>query len=196
MNLEINLGLLQGLTLEEFLLLWASVNKGTPASIVYTRLGVLGFGTPLYDTKSVVCDFQANNKAKDFVNGVLEKSLITSDTKDLKELASKLKSIFPKGSKDGTNTPWADGVALIEKRLKIFFKKYGEYPYEDIIKATQKYVDSFNGNYRLMRTLRYFIWKESRGAAGDVESTSDLLTFLERADDVENLRDDWTSTII
>lgn len=57
----------------------------------------------------------------------------------------------------------------------------GNILHENLIRATQKYVEGHNGNYRLMRTLKYFIWKEERGAAGDVESTSDLLTYLENA---------------
>lgn len=197
MKFVINTELLNGVPLEEFLLLWAAAHKGTPANHLYTSLGTRGFGTPQFDLVGLaITRFAVNSEGKDFVNRVLTNSIIKEDTRDLKELAQALKEIFPKGKKDGTGMPWTDGVALIEKRLKLFFKKYGEFPYEDIIEATRKYVEGFNGNYRLMRTLRYFIWKEERGAAGDVESKSDLLTYLENAGEEDNLKNDWTSTVV
>lgn len=99
-------------------------------------------------------------------------------------IATKLKGIYPKGKKDGTNYYWADGVSLIAKRLVIFFKKYGDdFTEEQILDATKRYVQSFNGNYEYMKLLKYFIFKEGVGAAGDVESTSDLLTFIENKDE-------------
>nr|DAJ62931.1 MAG TPA: hypothetical protein [Crassvirales sp.] len=197
MKLVVDTTLLKGLSLEEFLILWAATNRGTPADQVYTDLGLKGFGQPLFDLNGQkVNGFVVSTEGRDFVNNVLSQSAISDDNRDLKTLAQALKDLYPKGKKDGTNLPWTEGVALIEKRLKMFFKKYGEYPHENIIRATQKYVEGHNGNYRLMRTLKYFIWKEERGAAGDVESTSDLLTYLENAGEEENLRNDWTSTIV
>ena len=41
---------------------------------------------------------------------------------------------------------------------------------DDILKATERYVESFHGNYSLMRILPYFVEKEGN---------SELLTFLE-----------------
>ena len=104
--------------------------------------------------------------------------------------------INPKGKKDGTNYYWADGVALIMRRLKLFFKKYGNtYTDEQIIKAASKYVEGFNGNYTYMRLLKYFIFKEKVGAAGEVEGESELINYIENAGQEENLRNDWTSTL-
>lgn len=197
MKYIIHTDLLNGISLEEFLLLWAAAHKGTPANHLYTSLGTRKLGTPQFDSVgSAITKFIVNSDGKDFVNRVLANSLTYEDKRDLTGLAQALKDIFPKGKKDGTGTPWADGVALIEKRLKLFFKKYGDFPQEAIIEATKRYVEGFNGNYRLMRTLRYFIWKEERGAAGDVESKSDLLTYLENAGEEGNLRDDWNSTVV
>lgn len=108
---------------------------------------------------------------------------------ELKELATTLKEIYPKGKKDD-RFYWADGVALIVKRLKAFFKKYGnDYTSEDIIDATQRYVDSKLGQPD-MRLLKYFIFKEGRNAAtNEVESSSDLLTYVENKDEDSN--SDW-----
>lgn len=111
-------------------------------------------------------------------------------------LAQVLKDIYPKGKKPGTAQYWAEGTALIAKRLKAFFKKYGEdYTDEQIISATEAYVKSFNGNYAYMRTLKYFIWAEKTNKAGEVESTSDLLTFMENAGE-ENVRNNWVDKLV
>lgn len=195
MRFEINTDLLGGTSLEEFLLLWACAIKGTPATHIYGALGAQSYGEPLFALSGeCVTTFAINTIGKEFVNKVLTESQIHEDRRNLTELAQSLKEIYPKGKKGDTGVPWADGVALIEKRLKLFFKKYGEYPFEDIIKATKKYVESFNGDYKFMRTLRYFIWKEERGAAGDIESSSDLLTYLEDSGD-EIVRDGWTGEL-
>jgi hypothetical protein len=109
------------------------------------------------------------------------------------KLAEQLKNIFPKGKKDGTNLYWAEGKTFIKKRLKNFFSKYGnEYTDEQIINATKAYVSSFNGNYKIMRVLKYFIYKEEKGIDGKINSTSDLVNTIENADQ-ENLDTDWTS---
>lgn len=114
---------------------------------------------------------------------------------DILALAEKLKEAFPTGRKDGTSNYWAEGKALIAKRLKAFFKKYGtDYTNEQIVNATKKYVESFNGNYQFMRTLKYFIFKD-RDVAGEKEYTSDLLNYLENAGHEEVLRDDWNTEL-
>ena len=106
-------------------------------------------------------------------------------------IAAKLRLIFPRGIKEGTNSRWVDGVSIVAKRLKQFVIKYGAFSEEEIINAAQRYVDSFNGNYTKMRTLRYFIWAEKRNpATGEVEYTSDLLSFIEDAED-DNIMNDW-----
>lgn len=132
---------------------------------------------------------------------VIDSVIIDSDKKNnseerLVQLAIRLKEIFPKGKKDGTNYYWADGVALIVRRLKLFFKKYGDtYSDEQIVKAAEKYVQGFNGNYTYMRLLKYFILKEKVGAAGEVEGDSELISYIENADQTDDLKNDWTSSL-
>lgn len=112
-------------------------------------------------------------------------------------LATTLKSLFPKGIKPGTNYYWAEGVSLIVKRLKIFFKKYGNnFSEEDIISATKRYIESFNGDYRYMKLLKYFIFKDKRGDGGEVEYDSDLLTYLENKEELSEANSNWTSDLI
>lgn len=127
---------------------------------------------------------------------VLDSDSSVRNDASLLVLAEKLKEIFPPGKKDGTSNYWAEGKALIAKRLKAFFKKYGDdYSDDQIITATKKYVESFNGNYQFMRTLKYFIFKD-RDVAGEREYTSDLLNYIENAGCEETLKDDWNTELI
>lgn len=141
--------------------------------------------------------WRLTNKGSEIIEAVIvDSDKIQKPEDKLTQLATRLKEIFPKGKKDGTNYYWADGVALIIKRLKLFFKKYGNtYTDEQIIRAAEKYVRGFNGNYQYMRLLKYFIFKEKVGAAGDVEGDSELISYIENAGQEENLRNDWTSTL-
>ena len=71
------------------------------------------------------------------------------------------------------------------------------YTDDQIIAAARKYVASFNGDYKYMRLLKYFIWKNDAKRTEEglsVEQVSDLATFIENADQ-EDLRNDWTSTL-
>lgn len=104
------------------------------------------------------------------------------DHKSILELSKTLKEIFPKGKKEGTALYWAEGVSLIDKRLRLFFKKYGVFSSEEIIDATKRYIESFNGNYAYMRTLKYFIFKDIKGVE-EIENSSDLLTWIENKND-------------
>ena len=138
--------------------------------------------------------YTATNKAVKLLDNVLADSSVDDDTK-ITELATKLKELYPKGKKEGTNQFWADGVSIIVKRLKIFYKKYGFYDNDIIIKATEDYIKSFNGDYRFMKTLKYFLWSEKVNKAGEVEPTSDLLTYIENADEVDELSNDWLNEL-
>lgn len=132
---------------------------------------------------------------------IIDSVIVDSDKKQepderLIQLATRLKKIFPKGKKDGTNYYWTDGVALIVRRLKLFFKKYGNtYTDEQIIQATSKYVEGFNGNYTYMRLLKYFILKEKVGAAGEVEGDSELISYIENFGQEDTLSRDWNTEL-
>ena len=141
--------------------------------------------------------WRLTNKGTEVLDSVIMDSDKEQEPQDrLIQLATKLKEIFPKGKKDGTNYYWADGVALIVRRLKLFFKKYGnKFTDEQIIQAAEKYVQGFNGNYQYMRLLKYFIFKEKVGANGEVEGDSELISYIENAGQEENLRNDWTSSL-
>ena len=105
--------------------------------------------------------------------------LLTSDKAvpkedDLVPIAEKLMQIFPQGKKPGTPYPWQCNPKDIQIRLKKFFKLYGnQFSEEQIISAARRYVDSFNGDYRYMRLLKYFIWKKEDG-----DEMSELATYI------------------
>lgn len=141
--------------------------------------------------------WRLTNKGTEVLDSVIMDSDKEQEPQDrLIQLATKLKEIFPKGKKDGTNYYWADGVALIVRRLKLFFKKYGDkFTDEQIIQAAEKYVQGFNGNYQYMRLLKYFIFKEKVGANGEVEGDSELISYIENAGQEEDLRNDWATTL-
>ena len=141
--------------------------------------------------------WRLTNKGTEVLDSVIMDSDKEQEPQDrLIQLATRLKETFPKGKKDGTNYYWADGVALIVRRLKLFFKKYGnKFTDEQIIQAAEKYVQGFNGNYQYMRLLKYFIFKEKVGANGEVEGDSELISYIENAGQEEDLRNDWATTL-
>lgn len=109
---------------------------------------------------------------------------------ELLGLANRLKAMFPKGIMvDGI--PWTEGPILIVQRLEGFFRRFGNYPAEDIEKAMQRYVDQKKGT-PFMRSLKNAIYKETEGADGTFEIQSDLYNYLENQDTLLNPMEDWT----
>lgn len=197
MTIESEAMIRHGTCIGEVLVLLEIAN-GVLHDVVVDNLIKKGYITAATGQKFVTQKTYAlTGKAQQLLENVNIDSMDSSNSKirDLESLAQKLKGIYPKGKKPGTAQYWAEGTALIVKRLKAFFKKYGEeYTDEQIISATEAYVKSFNGNYAYMRTLKYFIWAEKANKAGEVESTSDLLTFIENAGE-ENQDRDWSAEL-
>jgi len=179
-----------GTCIGEVLLLYEYALKISPESMKQSLIdkGYITSAGNLFDR------YTATDKAVKLLDNVLADSSVDDDTK-ITELATKLKELYPKGKKEGTNQFWADGVSIIVKRLKIFYKKYGFYDNDIIIKATEDYIKSFNGDYRFMKTLKYFLWSEKVNKAGEVEPTSDLLTYIENAGEIDELSDDWLNEL-
>ena len=196
-TIETNAMIKHGTCIGEVLVLLEILN-GVNHAQVLDNLVKKGYITAATGQKFLTQKTHAlTDKAKALLEDVNLDSLDSDKpkTRDIESLAMKLKEIFPKGKKPGTSQYWTEGVALIVKRLRIFFKKYGEnYTDEQILSAAEKYVKSFNGNYSYMRTLKYFIWAEKVNKAGEVESTSDLLTFIENAGE-ENQDRDWSAEL-
>ena len=94
-----------------------------------------------------------------------------------------MRALYPRGN-SSSGYPWRGNLRDLTKRLKKFFKLYGNWTDEEIINATQRYVSHYNGDYTYMRILKYFILKSDKGEEG-----SDLATWLENDTEVNN--DDW-----
>lgn len=185
-----------GITIDEALLMLAIHNKAD-LERVEKALVQKGLITAERNDLFQQVGWRLTNKGTEVLDSVIMDSDKEQEPQDrLIQLATKLKEIFPKGKKDGTNYYWAEGVALIVRRLKLFFKKYGnEFTDEQIAQAAEKYVQGFNGNYQYMRLLKYFIFKEKVGANGEVEGDSELISYIENADQTDDLKTDWTSTL-
>ena len=115
-------------------------------------------------------------------------------------LTEKLMGIFPKGKKEGTPYYWKGNRKEIKEKLKKFFVYFGDtYTDAQILSAAQKYVDSFNGNYRFMRLLKYFIWKNDTKLTTEgrtVEQVSELASYIENAGTESSHNEDWTSCLV
>ena len=185
-----------GITIDEALLMLVIHNKANLES-AEKALIQKGLITAERDDLFQQVGWRLTNKGTEVLDSVIMDSDKEQEPQDrLIQLATKLKEIFPKGKKDGTNYYWAEGVALIVRRLKLFFEKYGnEFTDEQIVQAAEKYVQGFNGNYQYMRLLKYFIFKEKVGANGEVEGDSELISYIENADQTDSLKNDWTSTL-
>lgn len=100
------------------------------------------------------------------------------------EFIKVLQNIFPSGKKEGTNIYWRGNSSEVRKKLEVFIAKNPHVTKQDILDAAKKYVQSFNGNYNYMRTLKYFILK-NENKNGEINYTSDLLTFIENKNNEE-----------
>lgn len=122
-----------------------------------------------------------------------EESIVVKED-SIKELADKLRSIYPEGKMAGTSYYYRCNRADIVRKLKSFFRRYGEYTTEQIIEATQRYVNSFNGNYTYLRLLKYFIWKDEN-KDGETLQVSQLADWIENKNEVNTNNSDWTTTL-
>ena len=146
-------------------------------------------------------EFLVTQKWDDICSSVLLESDTSIPTEErLEALVVQLMDLFPRGKKPA-NTPiyWRGNKKDNKLRMQKFFKLYGnKYSDDQIIDATRRYVESFNGDYSYMRTLKYFIWKDSKKVNSEgniyIEEVSDLATWIEN-EGQEDLSDNWTSTL-
>lgn len=136
----------------------------------------------------------------DVVEEVLCDSGGNLDDDRLLALAEKIQECYPSGFKRGergTKYYHKSNKNAIKQALKKFITYYGDYPDEDIIDATKRYVASFKGDYRFPFLMaNYFVLKDMRTKGGDI--TSQLATFLENKEEEDENMDteDWTTKVI
>lgn len=119
---------------------------------------------------------------------------IVSQTDRIENLANTLREMYPGGKIPGTSYYYKSNKADIVRKLKSFFRRYGEYTDDQIIEATQRYIDSFNGNYTYLKLLKYFIWKDET-RDGEVIQSSVLADWIENKGQVNPNNTDWTTSL-
>lgn len=184
-----------GLTLEEFLVLYLGAKDVDIESVSQSLIAKGLADKDLFSNGKIV----VSDKIKDLISTISidsDKNVIDKDSEFMK-LATELREIYPAGRKDGTTYMWRGTTAEVAKKLKTLVVKYGyTINREDVLKATKEYVNSFNGNYRYMQLLKYFILKSVRDADGNVDIKSELMSLIENSGQIDAQRDDWVSNMI
>ena len=183
------------LTIEEFLVLFLSARE-VDIGVISQSLVAKGLADKdLFSSGKLVI----SDKVKDLISTISiesDKNVIDKDS-EFTELATELREIYPAGRKDGTTYMWRGTTAEVAKKLKTLVVKYGyTINREDVLKATKEYVNSFNGNYRYMQLLKYFILKSVKDADGNVDIKSELMSLIENSDQIDAQRDDWVSNMV
>jgi hypothetical protein len=156
--------------------------------------------------KEVLVKDDENTYITQHWNDVLDEIILDSngaidDEERLKNLATKMKEVYPKGKMPGTPYYYQCNTKEIMLKLKKFFKMYGNYTDDDIVDATKRFIASFNGNYKYLPLIKYFIFKDKLVMGEDeqqhVSSESPLATFLENKEDsdVVAASDDWLTSV-
>ena len=138
-------------------------------------------------------------KGQSFIESILAKSKIHVSSDNLeryRDLADKMREVYPKGLKPGTNYQWRDSTAIIADRLMKLVAKYNiEFTDEEAVAATKRYIASFNGNYRYMQILKYFISKQKPVEGAPAEQNSQFLSFLQNKESTTE-NQDWTANLV
>lgn len=183
------------LTVSEFMVLYLNVNSVNIKSCMDSLVAKGLADKNLFSEDGIV----VSDKVKDLVSTIAidsDKSVIDKDAEFI-ELANELRELYPAGRKEGTTYMWRGTTAEIAKKLKTLVVKYKySFTREQVLKATKEYISSFNGNYKKMRLLKYFILKSERDADDNVNVISELMTLIENEGQTDAQRDDWMSTMV
>ena len=151
--------------------------------------------------RGLLIDESLSPEGESFVADLLNdtKRFPSSDAR-IERLAERLMEVFPKGKKEGTPYYWKGNKKEIKDKLKKFFVYFGNsYTDDQIVQAARMYVASFNGDYRFMRLLKYFIWKNDikRDAEStSVEQVSELASYIENSGQESSLGNNWTDQLV
>ena len=173
------------LSMDEFLVLLLTYNKANIQEVKQSLVekGLADFS--VFDDELII-----SSTTKDLITSITIDSdvKVLSKDKEFRELADKLKELFPRGKKAGTTYMWRDSTAVIARKLKTLVVKYDyQFTEEQAIKATKAYVESFNGDYTYMQLLKYFILK----SLPDGEIKSDFMSYIENEGQEDELSDNW-----
>lgn len=193
MNISISEKVLQkyGLSLDEFLLLYLCSREPNTKELVASLLDKGIVDKDLKDDNAVV----VSDNTKELIADILVASakVVLSKSSDFNDLANKMREIFPAGRKPETTYYWRDSTQLIARKLETLVTKFNaEFTEEEALNATRRYVESFNGDYRYMQLLKYFILKTDR-STGEIKS--EFLSLLQNPEEQDTLNDNWLNEI-
>lgn len=183
-----------GLCIGDVLVLTALANNISIKDSI-NKLISIGFITSIGES---INGYRVTNKGLDALNNSTIDSIEYKKEEEdrFTSLANKLRELYPSGRKDGTSYMWRGTTAEIVRKLKALSTKYKfDFSDEQAVNATKTYVSSFNGNYRYMQLLKYFILKAVRDADGNTEIKSEFMSLIENEGQTNN-RDDWMSTMV
>lgn len=134
----------------------------------------------------------------DAIDEIISASSNSQSDERLLELAMKMRECFPEGKMPGTPYYYRCNNSEVIKKMKKFFLQYGNYSDEEIIDACKRFVASFNGNYRYLPLVKYFIYKmkDEKDEDGNIHKVehSPLADYLENKEQngvVSTTSDDW-----
>ena len=133
----------------------------------------------------------------DILDEILCDSCSGEDNEErLIELAKKMRECFPEGKMPGTAYYYRCNVREIVLKLKKFFLQYGNYSDDKIIDATKRFIEAYNGNYRYLPLIKYFISKNKTVTDEDgtshIQEVSELASYLENKEtETKATSDDW-----
>lgn len=190
MNITINDYILKkyNLSFEEFVTLYLCAKEINVKDVINSLIEKGIVEKNLYDEHSAV----VSSNSKEIINRILvesDKKVIDNDAQFL-ALAYKMQDLFPKGRKPGTTYYWKGNAPEIAERLKTLVTKFSiTFSEEEALDATKRYVESFNGNYKFMHLLKYFIIKYDKNTG---TRESDFMSLLENKHEDEGHPGDWT----
>ncbi len=181
----------KGLTMNQFLILLNLSQKFNPTSEdfdILRKKNLILLDNALGE--------RISNRGIEALKEIAIMSELDKNTKrNVDDLVVKMQSFFPEGKKAGTTQYWRSNVPDVTKKLRAFFRDYGNHDDEVIIDATRRYVESFAETHNTyMQLLKYFISKENKVSG---EKVSELMAYIENAgSDKVSTNKDWTSNLV
>jgi hypothetical protein len=183
------------LSVGEFMVLYLSANNVDIKVCTENLLAKGLIDRNLFSTNELV----VSDNIKDIISTIIidsDKNVIDKDEEFIK-LAEELRELYPSGRKEGTSYTWRGTTTEVAKKLKTLVVKYKcSFTREQVINATKEYINSFHGNYKRMRLLKYFILKAEKDADDNVNIISELMSLIENEGQLNSQKDDWMSTIV
>lgn len=177
------------LTFGEFLFLLFNTKDGDVYDCINT-LEAKGWGNKdLFDNTKIVLSNKIKTKV---VEMLVDSNKLVDNEERFNNLADKLREIFPEGRKPGTTYSWRGSTIEVAKKLKTLIVNYGcKFTDEEAVEATKAYVSSWNGDYKFMKLLKYFILKTKNGERMEKEIQSDLMAFIQNKQMDQQVNGNW-----